>query len=129
MDVKRSVAGTAQGFYALALSWFALSARLSSEFSWLLWAYVGFLALGAFWTFGKHRHAWRFSMLLLCAPVVLALLWIIGNGEAFVMKNPFYADSPASIFVALILGLVALIPPLLIALLLFAWRKDLDARN
>lgn len=68
-------------------------------------------------------------MLLLCAPVVLALLWIIGNGEAFVMKNPFYADSPASIFVALILGLVALIPPLLIALLLFAWRKDLDARN
>lgn len=86
--------------------------------SQLVWGYLAlFFFAASSMAFGV-RIGWRISIFFSLIPAIGASLWIGANLLAYFLNVPLYRDSPASIFAAIILGLLPLISSLILLLAL-----------
>lgn len=91
----------------------------------LSWVYVVVFILAAVLSQLRIAAGWAITLSMVALSACLSLIWLGWNVLAYYSGAPLYQDSPASIIVALIGGLIGLVPSAAVGSLLWAWRNDL----
>jgi hypothetical protein len=122
MKVRTSILIGLQLVIATAI----LALGLSSQ-GWLSYALllvVGLQVAGSVLLFVRPKSGWRLSVTLALVLALGTLTMLLVPTAHIATGSDFHRDSPASTYLALVLGALGFIPVATLVLLLFTWRRN-----
>lgn len=122
--LKRSIAIGLQLTHLGLVLLIALACR-SAPASIIAWLCVVSSCAATFLLLARRRSGWVASLGLAGTSTVLFGGWMAASLWAYFSGSSLYRDSPASIIVAVLLGLAGLLPSCLLLMTLLVWRREL----